>query len=297
MQSPICSIDETGREINSLKGHPGISTHNERREIMVYREQLQNICKDLKEQKRQLENEQEYLPEGYLNIRKYKGKNYYTWQIPKKGRRKKIYRKGITRDKDQINKLVRKRYLDGALLRIDRNISLLEKMTEQYKNFDEASVMVDYIKKHPDLREGLRYGNMSNEEWAADYRKPVGFYEDGLKSTDSSGSRMRSKGEIIIASRLDFFGIPYRYEARIPHPHVNRVPDFTIRRPRDGKIFYWEHLGRVSDARYLEENIRKLKQYAEIGITPWDNLIITYDQEDGGIDVKKIDAIIKGWLL
>ena len=75
------------------------------------------------------------------------------------------------------------------------------------------------------------------------------------------------------------------------------MPDFTIKRPRDGKIIYWEHLGMTADAAYLESNIKKMRQYAEVGITPWDNLIITYDQSDGGIDVKIIDALIRGWLL
>lgn len=264
---------------------------------MVYKEQLQHICKNMKEQKRQLEKERDHLPEGYLNIRTYNEKQYYTWQIPKKGRRKKLYRKGITRDKEQISKLVRKRYLDGALLRIDTDIRLLEEIVDKYREIDEASIMGDFIRKHPELRDGLRYGSMSNEEWSIDYRMPVDFYEEDLKSTASSGSRMRSKGELIIASRLDFFGIPYRYEARIQHSTVNRVPDFTTRRPKDGKIFYWEHLGKVNDAGYLENNIRKLRQYAEIGVTLWNNLIITFDQEDGGIDVKKIDALIQGWLM
>lgn len=264
---------------------------------MVYKEQLQNIYSDMQRQKSILEKEQGYLPDGYLNIRTYNDKSYYTWQIPKGGRRKKTFRKGITKDKEQINKLVRKRYLDNAIIRINKDIRMLEALLTQYKEVDEGSVMKEYIQRHPDLKEGLRYGNMSDEEWMANYRKPVDFYEDGLKSTSSSGSRMRSKGELIIASRLEFFGIPYRYEAKIPHPDVTRVPDFTIRRPRDGKIFYWEHLGRTTDMRYLEENICKLREYADIGITPWDNLIITYDQDDGGIDVKRIDAIIKGWLL
>ena len=168
-------------------------------------------------------------------------------------------------------------------------------------NYEEGMYDDDYYDDYYDddyWRNGnYDYGNMSDEEWMANYRKPVNFYEDGLKSTFSSGSKMRSRGEIIIASRLEFFGIPYRYEAKIPHPDVNRVPDFTIKRPRDGKIFYWEHLGKTTDMKYLEENIRKLREYVDIGITPWDNLIITYDQDDGGIDVKRIDAIIKGWLL
>ena len=241
---------------------------------MVYREQLSKIYKDLKEQKSQLLKERAFLPEGYVNIRSYNNRNYYTWQIPKKGKQKKPFRKGITNNKDQINKLVRKRYLDGAIANIEDDILMMENVLKE-----------------------IHYGNMTNEEWAADYRQVVGLYEEDLKSTSSSGRKMRSYGELLISSRLDFYGIPYRYEERIDHPGVNRVPDFTIRRPRDGKIFYWEHMGMVEDGVYLNDNIRKIKQYAAIGITPWDNLIITFGQADGGMDIRKIDAIIQGWLL
>ncbi len=215
---------------------------------MVYREQLSKIYRDLKEQKCQFLKERKTLPEGYLNIRTYSNRKYYTWQIPKKGKQKKDIRKGITNDKEQISKLVRKRYIDGALVNIEKDISLMEGILKEYKNIDEAAVMRGFIYKHPELKDGLRYGNMTNEEM-------------------------------------------------IDHPGVRRVPDFKIRRPRDGKIFYWEHMGLVTDVAYHDKNIRKLKQYATIGINPWDNLIITFAQEDGGIDVKKIDAIIQGWLL
>ena len=129
---------------------------------------------------------------------------------------------------------------------------MLEEMIGQYRQIDEPAVMEAFLRKNPELEEGLRYGSVSDEEWAADYDKVVGLYEEDLISTDSSGSKMRSRGELIIASRLEFFGIPYRYEARVTVNGINRVPDFTIRRPRDGKIIYWEHLGMTTDAAYLE---------------------------------------------
>lgn len=136
---------------------------------MVYKEQLQSIYSDMQRQKSLLEKEQDYLPDGYLNIRTYNQKSYYTWQIPKGGRRKKTFRKGITKDKEQVNKLVRKRYLDDAIIRINKDIRLLEALLSQYKEIDEGSVMKEYIQKHPDLKDGLRYGNMSDEEWMARY--------------------------------------------------------------------------------------------------------------------------------
>ena len=48
---------------------------------------------------------------------------------------------------------------------------------------------------------------------------------------------------------------------------------------------------------YRRENNRKLQEYEDINVTPWNNLIMTYDQEDGGIDVRIIDGLIQGWLL
>ncbi len=75
------------------------------------------------------------------------------------------------------------------------------------------------------------------------------------------------------------------------------MPDFTIKRPRDGRLIFWEHFGMVNDDRYMEGNRKKLTEYESVGIVPWENLIITYNQRDGGINEKLIDAMIHGWLL
>lgn len=264
---------------------------------MIYREQINGILEELRKRKDQIQEELKILPEGYLNIRMKKQKAYYTWQIPAKGKRKKFFRKGISKDSEQIERLVRKRYLEGALERVVKNIEITEAVLQKYRDFDERSVMKEYIEKHPVLKSAVFYGKANSDEWVAKYRKPVDFYEDGLKSTSSSGARMRSKGEIIIASRLDFYEIPYRYEAPIEHPDLKRIPDFTIKRPRDNKIIYWEHLGLINNEGYLKGNIQKLEEYGDIGVTPWSNLILTYDQADGGIDVRIIDGLIQGWLL
>ena len=264
---------------------------------MIYKERINSIYNDLLEHKNQMEEELKQLPEGYLNLRHYKGKLYYTWQIPATGRRKKLFRKGISKDDEQINKLARKRYLNAATTIINKDIRILQKALENYKVLDEKGLMEKYVNKYPELSGRLRYGNTTNDEWATAYRIPMDFYKEGLKSTSASGARMRSKGEIIIASRLDFYKIPYRYEAPIEHPDVNRVPDFTIKRPRDNKIIYWEHLGMINDANYMRENMKKLSEYNDVGVTPWNNLILTYDQMDGGIDVRIIDGLIQGWLV
>ena len=124
------------------------------------------------------------------------------------------------------------------------------------------------------------------------------MFEEHLTSTSHSGRLMRSKGELFIASRLDYYRIPARYEEPLWIPELSQYsPDFTIRRPRDHKIFYWEHFGMVDDPEYLRRSRYKLSRYEEYGIVPWDNLIITYNGYDGSINGKLIDAMIQGWLL
>ena len=258
---------------------------------------LNNVISDLKETKRLYEYEMQMLPEGELNAREQKGRHYYTHRLPVNGNRKKVVRNGISSDSELVQKLVRKKYLKKALLNIDADLAVLETAAHKYKNVDAASVMADFIAKYPELADGLCPRGMTGEAWAKDFVPKEDFYETGKKSTSGDGTKMRSKGEIVISGRLDLYKIPYRYESDVAHPDVSRVPDFTIRRPRDGKLIYWEHLGLTDDEGYMDTNAAKFAEYEANDIVPWDNLIITYDQKDGGIDVKIIDAMIQGWLL
>ena len=53
----------------------------------------------------------------------------------------------------------------------------------------------------------------------------------------------------------------------------------------------------MEDPKYRARHERKLWDYEQYGSVPWRNLIITYDDDKGGIDVKLVDALIRGWLL
>ena len=71
--------------------------------------------------------------------------------------------------------------------------------------------------------------------------------------------------------------------------------DFTIL-TRNG-LWYWEHAGKVNDPGYLRKHKWKLSMYERAGIFPWKNLIVTYDDENGGIDTRVIESEIKNKLL
>ena len=264
---------------------------------MIHRQELNRIRSVLEDNRADLEKELNSLPQGQLYCLQKNGRWFYYELFPKKGNRKKEKRVGITEDMDKVFALVRKSYIRKALDIIGKDIKVLDMAIKHYVDFDEETVMSKLLDKHPELSEGIYHGQQSDEAWADDYERQKEFYENGRTSTSAKGVEMRSKNEVYIASRLDHYKIPYRYEASVPHPDVSRIPDFTIRRPRDGKIIYWEHLGKIGDSDYRSGNELKFIEYENSGIVPWDNLIVTYDTSDGGIDAKLIDAMIQGWLL
>ena len=136
-----------------------------------------------------------------------------------------------------------------------------------------------------------------NDAWEyAEYEKST-YKLDCLTQPTNKGENVRSKSEAFIANTLLEYTVPYRYEQVLHIGQKKYAPDFTVRSRKTGKIFYWEHFGRVNDEEYMEKHWRKLKLYASVGLKLWDNLITTYDNANGSLDLPFIEAIIKCKLL
>lgn len=264
---------------------------------MYYKEQLESIEKSLHDLLDDLTEESQKLPEGSLYVYEKKGNRYYCQRLNKEGNRKKEHRVSINGDSNLILALARKKYVESAIANVSRDIEALNGIIGSYMPVSEEAVMESFCAKYPELTAGIRYGKEDPGEWISNHVPAKGFYEEGLKSVSAQGEKMRSGGEMYIASRLDHFGIPYRYESPLSFPDIDFYPDFTIMRPRDRKILYWEHFGKVNDIGYVRKNIGKVQDYVDYGIRPWDNLIITFNNEKGGYDGKLIDAIIECRLL
>jgi len=139
------------------------------------------------------------------------------------------------------------------------------------------------------------------------------FYPESLIHRTSVGVPVRSKSEVIVADTLTHLGITWEYERKLPLPHNPRdfrLPDFTI--GYEGDILFWEHLGMLTVPSYREGWERKRKWYEEkmgipvIGegaangkVNPgqFPIVITSRDNEDGGIDVPKIEGLIRKYIL
>lgn len=264
---------------------------------MYYGEVINSLVEDLKRDIRAMEAELTGSPEGFLTREVKSCGTYYSRQLPPRGFRKKVKRVGITRDKDMIHRLARKRYLKESLSLARRNLQILQEASAAYVPRDPASLRVALRGPYADLPLEMFTPLVpppapgAYNQWENDYRK------EELTQTSHDGVPMRTKSEVNIAGRLGHFGVENVYEKPLELNRKIYRPDFTIKRPRDGKTIYWEHAGLMEDLKYRARHERKLRDYEQYGIVPWRNLIITYDDDKGGIDVKLVDALIRGWLL
>ena len=103
---------------------------------------------------------------------------------------------------------------------------------------------------------------------------------------------MRSKSEVIIANMLFQSGIFYEYEKDLRIDNIRKIPDFTIDDQDSGETVYWEHCGMMSDPEYKKKWEAKKQFYEEHGIIEGENLIVTYDEQNGSVDSQKIQKYI-----
>ncbi|MFB8205829.1 AAA family ATPase [Kitasatospora purpeofusca] len=85
-----------------------------------------------------------------------------------------------------------------------------------------------------------------------------------------TGIPVRSKNEVIIADLLHQLAPNmWEYERPLPGRDGKKVkPDFTIDTDDPERPIYWEHLGRLDNAKYVSDWEWKVNWYAENGILP-----------------------------
>lgn len=206
------------------------------------------------------------LPQGRLIRKRAKGKTYY--YAEEKGQLTSLLHK-----RKRKESYILKEQLERRIHNAEEDIPILEKLVNSYL---------------PIIGTDAQWNNI----------RPA---QDDFMGEDKihlyKGIYYRSKSELLIAVVLDSYKIKYKYEVRTDANGQKPRSDFYVKRPKDKKIFIWEHFGLTTEERYLKKVYSKLENYHYQGIDLWDNLLISFDQEDGGIDVDTIDKMIKLFLL
>lgn len=119
------------------------------------------------------------------------------------------------------------------------------------------------------------------------------FYEEKMIHRTVRGELVRSKSEVIIANALYYNGLDYEYEPELVIENKVKRPDFKVEDYDTGIVWYWEHCGMMTDPQYRKRWEDKKKFYEKNGIVEGKNLIVTYDDENGGLDSDLIQRIIE----
>ena len=272
------------------------------RKEMYFKSQLETLFTEMKSTLNAWQDELNTMQDGELLRRKRKGRKgliHYYQHIRKTGNMKRDRYVNITNDRHTIQLLLRKRYLLNAVPALTNNLAALEHCIQNYERLDEAVILQYFQRNWTDLPDMYFTDNILLRDWEHDIHRDLNFYPDQLINNDETGVPVRSKNEIIIADQLTRHRIPFKTEEPLYIPEVRKVlhPDFTIRRPRDGKQFYWEHCGMVNNEQKIRGHKNKLDLYEMHRIVPWDNLIVTYDNMENGINARLIKSIIESVLL
>lgn len=250
----------------------------------IMREQLKMIEQKLQD----IEAELKILPENDIFVSK--NGNYYKWFT--KEDNKQIY---IPKSERQYaEQLARRKYLlcyRKDLLNEKRGIlSYLNACSRTYNHVETLfTKSPEYLNLLPNC-----FSNLSKEltQWAnAPYPKNPN-YSNNLLFETGTGQYVRSKSETIIYAALKMRNIPFRYECPLVLGSKVFYPDFTIRDPRTGMIYYFEHFGLIDEPGYQQNMFKKLQEYASHGIYLSINLIATFETKERPLDMAMVNRTL-----
>ncbi len=176
----------------------------------------------------------------------------------------------------------------------------------------EFKATQSYLRKHKDSRSETILENPGYENLLKLHFQPLSqelsawmneSYEQNLAYPDqlihkcSSGIMVRSKSESLIVMFLHMNKIPFRYECALQFNEATIYPDFTIRHPKTGKVFYWEHFGMMDQPAYAKNTVGKLQLYISHGIIPSLQLITTYETKEQPLSAEMVESIVKQYFL
>lgn len=122
-------------------------------------------------------------------------------------------------------------------------------------------------------------------------------YPEQLIHKTSSGKFVRSKSEAMIDMVLHINKIPFRYECALNLGKNTVYPDFTIRHPETGTLYYWEHFGLMDDPVYSKNAYSKLQLYTSMGIVPSIQLITTFETKENPLSLEIVEKIVAHFFL
>lgn len=228
---------------------------------------------------------------GALRVQHHKKSfQYYIITTPGDTKGKYLPRKEIRK----AGAIAQRDYNKGAAEAISKQIAALDRLLAEYRpnTLDET-----FTQLHPGRRALVTPVREPDEDFIAAWQhhpytgKP--FEINAPEFFTSTGVRVRSKSEVIIADALSRAGIPFRYEYPASIKGWGTLyPDFTCLDIRTRKEIVWEHFGLMGDPDYTENAVQKIAHYAASGYVLGKNLIATFESATTPLSVNQVQGYI-----
>lgn len=209
------------------------------------------------------------LPEGKLfcrrngtHIKWYQSDGHIQTYIPKKKRK-------------FAQQLARRRYLATLLEDDIHEKSAIEMYLRHHHEKNSEEMLQKTSPFHELLSPIFQSASQELQDWVNSPYEKSEEHPEHLIFETGFGICVRSKSEAMIAMMLRENKIPFRYECALELSGIKIFPDFTIRHPRTGEYFYWEHLGLSDDPDYQRQTLWKLSLYMKNNFRFSGNLIFT----------------------
>jgi hypothetical protein len=199
------------------------------------------------------------------------------------------------RDIRKAAAIAQRDYNKDAADALKKQIAIIDRLLADYR---PGALDAAYTELHPGRRALVTPVRECDEEFVAAWQhfpytgKP--FEINAPEFFSSTGVRVRSKSEVIIADALSRAKIPFRYEYPTSIKGWGTLyPDFTCLDKRTREEIIWEHFGLMGDPDYAENAIQKIARYATSGYILGKNFIATFETGTTPLSVKQVQAYIK----
>ena len=197
-------------------------------------------------------------------------------------------------ERDQAVSLARSAWNKARLAEVRAEITGCQRYLNSFRG---KTTHMKQLMAKPGFCELLGVENTSSAAWAKAPFSKNPSHPEHLKFRTKSGLLLRSKSEALIATMLEKYSIPFRYECQMDTATGAIYPDFTILSPVNGKQYIWEHFGMVDNPSYAANIGQKLYTYSQLGYIPDENLILTYESHDYPLEPYHIEAVIRQYFL
>lgn len=260
--------------------------------VVIYNYAKKRVLK-LDKQIKTVEEIVETLPPGSI-ICSRRGKSY-KWEQYHNGKKKYIKKE----NRKMAEKLAYKKFLVTMLADL-KNEKLSLEFFLRHRN-TETPKHLKLLEESPEIQKLISPYfvpvNKKLKKWMEEPYEKYSEFSEHLKIDTYIGIKVRSKSEAFICNQLYMYKIPFRYECALYLENEIFYPDYTIRHPKTGKIYYWEHLGAIDKPEYVRRNYRKIQIYNMNGIYQTENLILTYETSSNPFDEMKAKKIVEEYFL